>query len=156
MSRTKSRQKIIYRRSVENLSTAKGWSRWIEDLSRFYRADRENKNFTQWIGEIVKKLSRDNPKISIDRESVETWRRKLNIKESVEVSRSCRAWRKKVFQEGRNTERWMQQTSYSNKHPRHILSSQISSQTRCKTFIDPNTNTHTHTHTHNKSNQFYI
>ena len=39
--------------AIEDLSTAKGWSRWIEDLSRIYRADKEHKNFAQWIEEVV-------------------------------------------------------------------------------------------------------
>jgi len=37
----------------------------------------------------------------------------------------------------------MQQTSYSNKHLSHILSSQNSTQRRCKAFIDPKTHTRT-------------
>ena len=52
----------------------------------------------------------------------------------------------------------MQQASNSTKDPNNMLSSQNSTQHRCKTFIDPKTHTYTHTHTHalNKSNQFYI
>ena len=69
-------EKRIYRGFVENLSTAKGWSRLTEDLSRIYRVDREHKNFAQWIKEIVEKLSRDNPKISMDEEFVENLSRR--------------------------------------------------------------------------------
>ena len=49
----------------------------------------------------------------------------LNRRESVEdMLKSCWAWRKQVFQEGKNTLRWMQQASYSNIDPINILSSQ--------------------------------
>ena len=37
----------------------------------------------------------------------------------------------------------MQQASYSTKDPIKILSSQKSTQNRCKAFIDPKTHTHT-------------
>ena len=67
----------------------KGRSRWIEDLSCIYRANREYKNFARWIEDAVEILSRMNPKISMDRKAVEILsRRKPEIlmdRESVKM-----------------------------------------------------------------------
>ena len=41
-------------------------SRWIENLSRMYRANKEHRNLALWIDLDVKKLSRSNPEISIE------------------------------------------------------------------------------------------
>ena len=68
LSSTKSWQKWICRGAVEDLSTAKS-PRWIEKLSRIYRPDKDLRNLARWIEE-TKNLSRRNPKISMDRESV--------------------------------------------------------------------------------------
>ena len=54
------------------------------------------KNLAQWIKEAVENLSRRNPEISMDRDSVKIYQEKekegLNKRESVEdLSRSCQA-----------------------------------------------------------------
>ena len=115
LSSTKSRQKWIYRGAIENLSRAKS-SQLIKNLLRSYRLDRELKNLAWWIIEVVEYLSGINWEISMDRESVKIYwenRNKGSIEgESIEdLSKSCRTWRKGVFQGGKNTKRWMQQAS---------------------------------------------
>ena len=55
---------IIYREATQK-------SRWIENLSRMYRADREHKNWARWIDIVVKKLWRSNLEISIEETCVE-------------------------------------------------------------------------------------
>ena len=105
LSSTKSWQKWIYRGAVEDLSMAK-ISRWIENLSKIYRPDRELRKLARWIEEVVEILSRRNPKISMDRECDKIYREKkkegLDRRKSVEdLSRSCRAWRKGVFPGGK-------------------------------------------------------
>ena len=70
--------------------------RWIENLLRIYRPDKKLKNLARWIEEAVENLSRRNPKISMDQESVKIYQEKekegLDRRESVEdLSRSCRA-----------------------------------------------------------------
>ena len=65
-----SRQKWTYRGSAENLSTAKGSSWWIEDLSRIYQSNKEQRNFSRWIKRAVENVSSRNPEISMDREAV--------------------------------------------------------------------------------------
>ena len=112
---------------------------------------------TWWIKEAVEHLSRRNLETSMDWDCDKICREKkkvgLDRNEFVrDLSRSCRAWRKSVFKEGKNTKRWMQQTSYSNIDPINILNSQNISQHICKAFKIQKT----HTHTLNKSNQFYI
>ena len=54
---------------VENLSR-KSQPQWIEYLSRMYRADKEHKILAWWIDLSIEKLSRSNPKISIEEVSV--------------------------------------------------------------------------------------
>ena len=147
---------------------AKRMSRWIKNLLRIYQVDKEHKNLSQWIEKAVENVLSRNPEISMDREAIEMLSRrqraqenssmdwesvedllrkekdKLDRKESFEdLSRSCQAWRKGVFQGGRNTRKYMQQASNSTKDPNNMLSSQNSTQHRCKAFIDPNTHTHT-------------
>ena len=68
----------------------------VEDLSARQKVSR-------WIEEADEHLSRRNPEISMNRDCDKIYREKkkegLNRRESVEVlSRSCRAWRKWVFQ----------------------------------------------------------
>ena len=80
----------------------------------------------------------------MDREYDKTYQEKkkegLDRMESVEdLSRSRQAWRKWVFQKGKNTERWMQKASYSNIDPINVLSSQKISQHICKAFKIQNT-----------------
>ena len=58
------------------------------DGSRIYQPNRRFKKLAQWNEEAVENLSRRNPKISMDRESVKIYQEKekerLNRKESVE------------------------------------------------------------------------
>ena len=60
---------------VKNLSR-KIQPQWIENLSMMYQADREHKILAQWIDLSVKKLSRSNPEISMDWDSVKICRDK--------------------------------------------------------------------------------
>ena len=101
MSSTKSRQKWICRGAIKDLLTAKSpW--WIENLLRSYWADRELKNLARWIEEAVKNLSRRNPEISMDWESVKIYREKrkkgsIEMESIEDLSRSCQTWRKGVL-----------------------------------------------------------
>ena len=97
---------------------------------RSCRASIEEKHRNLNGSRIYWDLSRKEKEGSIERESVD------------DLSRSCHAWRKKVFQERKNIKRWMQQASYSNKDPINMLSSQNISQHISKASIDPNTHTH--------------
>ena len=107
LSSIKSWQNWICRGAVENLSMAKS-PRWIENLSRSYQLDKELRKLARWIEEAVKNLLRRNPEVSMDQDSFkihqEKGKERLDKSESVEdLLRSYRAWRKKVFQEGKNT-----------------------------------------------------
>ena len=130
---------------------------WIENLLRIYRLDREIRKLARWIEEAVENLSRRNPEISMDQESVkicqEKEKERLNRRESVkDRSRSCRAWKKKVFQR-REKHIEMNVTSKLLKHRsnQHIkLSKHLSID--MQSIHDPkHTHTHTHTHTHKTS-----
>jgi len=104
---TKSRQKWICWGAVEDLSTAKEWSRWIEDLSRSYWSDKMLKILAWWIEEAVKNLSRRNPEISMDLESVEVSikveERKLDRNESVGADKKLSSLKKMSFSREENT-----------------------------------------------------
>ena len=91
--------------------TQKSW--WIENLSRMCRADREHKILARWIDLSFEKLSRSNPKISIEEVSVE------------KLSRM----QKRGFSRGKTRKMRKQQDGYSNKHPSNMLSTQTTLQT---------------------------
>ena len=116
----------------------------IENLSRFYRASREHNKLAQWINLAVEKLLRSNLEILIEETYVEL------------LSRCCRECieqlsrrQKQGFPREEKHTRWMQQGSYSNKHPSSMLSTQTQLKSRCKVFLNQK-------HTLNKPNQFYI
>ena len=143
----------------------------LKNLSRIYRADREQRNLARWIEEAVKIPSRRNPEISMDRESIEMLsrrqkaqefcskdsgpiedsikvdERKLNRNESVgDLSRSSQAWRKGVLRKEKHIE--MNATSKllkkrSNQHVK--LSKHLS------TYMQSIHRSKTHTHTHTTS-----
>ena len=81
---------------LSRICRQKNSPRWIENLSRSYRADKMLRTFARWIKEAVKNISRRNLEISMDRESVkvsmETKERKPDRNESIgDLSRSYRA-----------------------------------------------------------------
>ena len=86
--------------------------RGIENLSRMCQANREHKILARWINPSIEKLSRSNPKISIEEVSVKI------------LSRSNQGCRKEVFQGGKTHKMRKQQGGYSNKHPSNMLSTQ--------------------------------
>ena len=57
-------------------------SRWIENLSRIYRVDKEHRNLSRWIEVAVENVLSRNPEISMDqrsyRDSIEKKPRNLN------------------------------------------------------------------------------
>ena len=92
--------------------SSKNQPRWIENLSRMCREDREYKILARWIDLSIKKLSRLNLEISIEEVSIEI------------PLRSYRGCRKEVFQGGKTHKMRKQQDGYSNKHPSNMLSTQ--------------------------------
>ena len=59
---------------------AKRVSQWIENLSRIYQADREHRNLSRLIEEVIENVSSRNLEILMDREAVEILlRRNLEI-----------------------------------------------------------------------------
>ena len=62
--------------SYRGFINGKGVSRWIENLSRIYQADRMHRKMAQWIEEVVKNVSTRDPKILMDREVIEICREK--------------------------------------------------------------------------------
>ena len=119
---------------------AKERSQWIEDLSRIYRADRENKNFARLIEEAIKRGPRNFDGSRICREDREH-RKILDgsiycrgsvevIKRSLERKDFCRgcvekllSFKKRNFSR-KEKHRDMNATSkLSTKHPNDILSS---------------------------------
>ena len=153
---TKSRQKWICWDAVEDLSTVKT-PRWIKNLSRIYWPNRRFRKLAWWIEEVVENQSRRNPEIPMDRNSIKICREKdkerLDRREFVEgLSRSYRAWRKKVFQrrekhiEMNATSKLLKQGSKQHVKLSRLLSTNMQSIQKSKTHI----------HTLNKFNQFYI
>ena len=57
--------------AINNLSMVKRRSQWIENLSRIYRADREQRKLARWIEEAIELLLRWNLEILLDQETVE-------------------------------------------------------------------------------------
>jgi len=105
----------IDRGGVENL-LRRSQPRWIENLSRICRANREHNILAQWIDLSVEKLSRSNLEISIEEVFVEI------------LSKSYRGCKKEVFQGGKTHKIRKQQDRYSNKHPSNMLSTQSTAQ----------------------------
>ena len=61
-------------------------SRWIKNLSRMYRENKEHRNLARWIDLAVEKLSMSNPKISIEETCVELLSRRYRaVVEKTEV-----------------------------------------------------------------------
>ena len=84
--------------------------RWIENLSKSYQADRMLRNLARWIEEAVENLSRRNPQISMDRESIEVLSR-LKKESSIEMNlsgiyREAVELEKKEFFKGGKTHRY--------------------------------------------------
>ena len=124
MAKLTSMYRKIYRESIEQKESKEIWldgskklsrlyqeetqkSQSIENLSRYCRADRKQRNFARWIKKLSRFLSRLKKESSIE----------------MNLSRSCRAWRRKFFQGRKNTKRWMQKAIYSTKDPINMLSS---------------------------------
>ena len=124
----------INRGGVENL-LRRSQPRWIKNLLRMCRADREI--LARWINLFVKKLSRSNLEISIEEVSVDI------------LSRSYRGYRKEDFQGGKTHKMRKQQDGYSDKHPSNMLSTQTTPQLYMQSMP-------TSTNMLNKCNQFYI
>ena len=150
----KSQQKWICRGAIEDLLMTKvPW--WIENLLRIYWPNIELRNLAQWIEEAVENLLRRNPEISMDWESVKICLEKkkegLDRKESIQnLSISCWAWKKKVFQRREKhikmnavSKQLNQRSNQYVKLSKH-LSSNMQSIHRSKT--------HTHTHTTSLTN----
>ena len=98
---------LIDQGGVENLSK-RSQPRWIENLSRMCRVDREHKILAQWIDLSVEKLSRSNPEISIKEVSVKI------------LSRSYWGCRKEVFRGGKTHKMRKQQDGYKQASKQHV------------------------------------
>ena len=143
LSSTKSGQKRIYQGSVKNLLTTKGWSRWIEDLSRIYWEDREHRKNSQWIEKLLRILSR------------------LEVESSIGICRGCVKKLLSLKKEGflrrekhiemNATNKLLKQTSKPYIKLSNLISNKMQSIHRSN-----NTHTHTHTHTHKTSLTYFI
>ena len=147
LSCTKSRHKWICRGAIDGKNTSMDRGS-VENLSA-------RQNVARWIKEAVEHLSRRNPEVSMDRESNKIYQEKkkegLDRRESVEdLSRSCRAWRKWVFQR-REKHIEMNATSklLNHRSKEHIKYLKTSLNIYAK---HSRSKTHTHTHTLNRSN----
>jgi len=114
--------RYIYRGAIEHLSTEKK-PRWIEQLSRSYREDRnflnglrisrevieKNSKKFWWIKNVIRSVEKSNPRVSINR----------FLSRAIEkLSR----WAKIVFQRREKHRNECNQACYSAKDPTNILS----------------------------------
>ena len=145
MSRIKN-NKMELSRSYQEVSTAI-WPRWIEQLSRIYRAYR---NFLDGLRSRQAAIEPDSQKpwwikfaiIAIEKRSLR------GLIDSLVVER-CRDCSKTIFQRREKHRHECNQTCYSTKDPNNILNSQNHISTRKMLSIEiQNTHTHTHTHAH--------
>ena len=138
------------------------------NLSRYCRGSIDDKNTSmdqESIGqtesflidrETVEKLSRQILESSLDRNCANFCRERnegLNRCKFVEdLSRSCRAWRKGVFQrEEKHIEMNATSKLLNHRSNQHVKLSKTSFNKKIQSIHDPE-----HTHTLNKFNQFYI
>ena len=126
-------------------------TRWIEELSRSVECQWQKYLYgSRFYRESIGQIESFSMDWKCDKVYWEKKKEGLDRSESIEdLSRSCRAWRKWVFQrEEKHIE--MNATSKLLKHRsnQHVKLSKTSLNKKMKNIHDPK---HTHTHTHTKS-----